>query len=98
MHNNRAFAMLESRFSDQIKAFNCYDVTSEDSDTHYWVVKDRIDLAKKALERAPVIKVTTLARSLGDIYIAIRKNLLTEEREKWESLGETLELLTDKYT
>lgn len=96
-NNYKAYAMLESRFSDQVKLFNHYDVTEEDSDAHYWAVKDRLGLAKTALERAPEVKVTTLARSLGDIYIAVRKNLLTEEREKWEALGETLENLTDKY-
>jgi hypothetical protein len=97
MRNDKALAMLESRFSDQIKLFNHYAVSDDDSDTHYWAVKDRIELAKNALERAPEIKVTTLARSLGDVYIAVRKNLLPEEREKWESLAELLETLSDKY-
>jgi len=89
--------MIESRFSDQVKLFNHYPVSEDDSDTHYWAVKDRIALAKSALERAPEMKVTTLARSLGDVYIAVRRNLLPEELQKWNSLAEELEILSDKY-
>lgn len=95
--NAKAYAMLESRFSDQIKLFNSCDVNSEDSDTHYWAVKDRLKIAQDILSRIPEFKVTTLARSLGDIYIAIRRNSTPEEKEQWESLGEILETLHDKY-
>jgi hypothetical protein len=97
MHNDKAFRMIESRFSDQVKLFNHYPVSEDDSDTHYWAVKKRLALAKSALERAPELKVTTLARSLGDIYIAVHRNLLPEELQKWDSLAEELEILTDKY-
>jgi hypothetical protein len=97
MLNQKAFNMIEGRFSDQVKLFNHFDVTEADSDTQYWTVKERADLARVALERAPQLKVTTLARSLGDIYQAVRKNLTPEELNRWEESNEVLEELSDKY-
>lgn len=97
MANDKAFELIERRFSDQIKLFNHYDVSTTDSDDHFWFVKDRIELARVALDRAPEMRVTTLARSLGDIYREVRKNLTPDELKKWEELGGKLEALNDKY-
>jgi hypothetical protein len=97
MLNQKAFNMIEGRFSDQVKRFNHFPVTGEDSDTQYWTVKERVDLARAALERAPEFPVTTLARSLGDIYQAVRKNLTADELKRWEETNEALEELLDKY-
>jgi hypothetical protein len=97
MLNQKAFTMIEGRFSDQVKRFNHFPVTDEDSDTQYWTVKERVDLARVALERAPELPVSTLARSLGDIYQAVRKNLTAEELKRWEETNEALEELLDKY-
>jgi hypothetical protein len=97
MLNQKAFDMIEGRFSDHVKRFNHFDVTEADSDTHYWTVKERVDLARVALERAPALTVTTLARSLGDTYRAVRKNLTPEELNRWEESNEVLEELSDKY-
>lgn len=97
MKNAKAYAMVEERFSAHVKSFNAYDVSEADSDTHYWSVKSRLSLASLALERAPEITVTTPARSLGDVYRAIRVHLTPDEREQWETLRETLERLADKY-
>jgi hypothetical protein len=97
MLNQKAFKMIEGRFSDHVKLFNHADVTEADSDAHYWTVKERVDLARAALERAPELPVTTLARSLGDIYRAVRKNLTPDELKRWEETNEVLEELCDKY-
>jgi hypothetical protein len=97
MNNEKAFRMIKGRFSDQIKLFNQYDVNSKDSDAQYLLVMERIELARVALERAPQFKVTILPRSLGDIYIAIKRNLTVEERVRWNGLNDELEALHDKY-
>jgi hypothetical protein len=98
MDNNvKAFKMIQGRFSDQVKLFNAYDVSGQDSGDHYFAVIERIKLAKIALERAPELRVTTLARSLGDIYLAIRNNLIADEFYEWNRLNEVLEALHDKY-
>jgi hypothetical protein len=97
MSNQKAFAMIEGRFSDHVKRFNHADVSGADSDDHYWTVKDRLELARVALERAPELRVTTLARSLGDVYQAVRKNLTPDELKRWEESDEALEDLLDKY-
>jgi hypothetical protein len=97
MQNQKAFNLIEGRFSDHVKLFNHANVTDADSDDHYWTVKDRLELARVALERAPELRVTTLARSLGDIYQAVRKNLTPDELKRWEESDEALEELLDKY-
>ncbi|WJV49893.1 hypothetical protein [Streptomyces flavofungini] len=97
MHNERAYKMVEERFSAHVKVFNHYDVSDDDSDTHYWTAKDRLELAQVALERAPEMKVTTLARSLGGIYQAIRKNLTPDELARWNEADDVLENLANKY-
>ncbi|WP_125262043.1 hypothetical protein [Streptomyces alboflavus] len=97
MHNERAYRMVEERFSNHVKVFNHYDVSGADSDTHYWTVKERLELAQVALERAPEMKVTTLARSLGDVYLAIRKNLAPDELARWNEADDVLENLANKY-
>ena len=97
MNNERAFKMIEGRLSDTVKLFNAYDVSGEDSDAQYFATIERVKLAKAALERAEDLKVTTLPRSLGNIYIAIRKNLDIGELDRWNRLNEELEALHDKY-
>lgn len=97
MSNAKAYAMIEKRLSDQVKLFNHLPVSVDDSDDHYWIVKARLELAKAALSRAPEIKVTTLARSLGDVYTAVRRNLKPAELKRYEELAEKLEALNDKY-
>lgn len=97
MNNERAYKLLEERFSGQVKTFNRHDVSAADADTHYWAVKDRLSLASLALDRAPAVTVTTLARSLGDVYRAIRTHLSADERKKWEALGDTIEKLSARY-
>lgn len=97
MHNAKAFAMIEGRFSAHVKSFNAYDVSGKDSEAHYWLVRERLDLARAALERAPELKVTTLARSLGDVYRTVRQNLTPEELNAWIVKNEQLEALTGKY-
>lgn len=97
MKNAKAYAMVEERFSTHVKAFNTYDVSAADSDTHYWAVRSRLTLASAALERAPEIVVTTPARSLGNVYREIRAHLTPEELTQWETLNETLERMADKY-
>ena len=97
MNNEKAFKMIEGRFSDQVKLFNQYDVNSQDSDDQYFMIVERVNLAKVALERAPLVKVTTLPRSLGDVYIAVRRNLTADELIRWNQLNEQLETLHDKY-
>lgn len=95
--NTKAYAMMEGRISERVKRFNHYPVSGDDSDDHYFMSKDRARLARLALDRAPEMKVTTLARSLGDVYLAVRKNLTPEELEQWKSLDLKLEALEDKY-
>jgi len=97
MINYRAFKMIEDRFSDHIRSFNHHDVTGEDSDAHFWAVRDRLKLAEVALERSPLIKTSTLARSFGDIYSAIKRNLSDAERAEWDRLNDVIGDLTDKY-
>ncbi|MYX26085.1 hypothetical protein GTY75_05275 [Streptomyces sp. SID8381] len=97
MINAKAFKMIEGRFSDHVKLFNHYDVNEADSDTHYWLVKGRVELARVALERAPELKVTTLARSLGDVYRAVRTNLTPAELKRWDASAEAIADLNDKY-
>jgi hypothetical protein len=75
MINQKAFEMIEGRFSDQVKLFNAYDVSGDDSDEHYYTVVGRVKLAKVALERAPKVKVTSLARSLGNRLNAVLEAL-----------------------
>jgi hypothetical protein len=41
--------------------------------------------------------VTTLARSLGDIYRTVRTNLTPDELDRWNESGELLAELSDKY-
>jgi hypothetical protein len=96
-HNAKAIKLIEGRFSDLVKTFNHYPVSETDSDAQFWLVKERADLARVALERAPEIKVTTLARSLGDIYRTIRQHLTPDERIRWEKIATGLESLSDKY-
>ncbi|MFG3176557.1 hypothetical protein ACGFZC_16035 [[Kitasatospora] papulosa] len=97
MLNQKAFQMIEGRFSDHVKMFNSADVSGDDSDTHYWIVKDKLELARVALERAPQLRVTTLPRSLGDVYQAVRKNLTAEELARWDEKDDALHDLCDKY-
>ncbi|MFB6654861.1 hypothetical protein ACFCZ4_06760 [Streptomyces microflavus] len=97
MLNQEAFDMIESRFSAHVKLFNFADVSLDDSDAHYWTVKDRLELARVALERAPEVRVTTLPRSLGDVYQAVRTNLTPEELTRWNEGNEAIEVLCDKY-
>lgn len=97
MRNTKAYALIERRFSQQMQNFNYLPVTDADSDTHFWAVKDRLSLASLALDRAPELTVTTAARSLGDVYRAIRTHLTADELEQWESLNTELERLADKY-
>ncbi|MGV9693407.1 hypothetical protein ACWDUX_30365 [Streptomyces sp. NPDC003444] len=97
MHNQKAFALLEERFSSLIKVFNSANVSGADSDDHYWAVRDRLDIAREALERAPEFPVSTLACSLGDIYLAVRKNLTEDELKRWNETNGALEELHDKY-
>ncbi|WP_435270953.1 hypothetical protein [Streptomyces sp. 1222.5] len=97
MPNPKAFKLLEERFSMMVKTFNHANVSDTDSDDHYWTVRDRLDLGRVALERAPEFQVSTLARSLGDIYRAVRKNLTPDELKRWEESNEALEELHDKY-
>lgn len=97
MRNQKAFDLIEGRYSAHVKLFNHYDVSHADSDDHYWTVKERVDLARAALERAPYLPVTTLARSLGDVSQAVRKNLTPDELKRWEETNDVLEELCDKY-
>jgi hypothetical protein len=97
MRNQKAFKLLEERFSMMVKTFNHANVTGADSDDHYWTVRDRLELGRVALERAPEFPVTTLARSLGDVYRAVRKSLTPDELKRWEESNEALEDLHDKY-
>ncbi|MEV5677433.1 hypothetical protein [Streptomyces sp. NPDC052179] len=97
MLNQEAFDMIEGRFSAHVKLFNSADVSLDDSDAHYWTVKDRLELARVALERAPEIQVTTLPRSLGDVYRAVRTNLTPEELASWDESNEALHELSEKY-
>ncbi|MVO87452.1 hypothetical protein GPA10_22475 [Streptomyces sp. p1417] len=97
MQNQEAFKLLEERFSMMVRTFNCVDVSFADSDDHYFTVKDRLDLGRIALERAPEFRVTDLPRSLGDIYRAIRLNLTPEEMKRWNETREALQVLHDKY-
>ncbi|MGW1231400.1 hypothetical protein [Streptomyces californicus] len=97
MHNQGAFDMIESRFSAHVRLFNFADVSDDDSDDHYWTVRDRLELARVALERAPRVHVTTLPTSLGDVYRAVRKNLTADELGRWNEYREALERLSDKY-
>lgn len=97
MNNAKAYAMVEERFSAHVKSFNYMNVSEADSDTQYWTVKSRLALASAALDRAPELRVTTPARSLGDVYRTVRKHLTPEELEQWDAMGEALESLLDKY-
>ncbi|WP_159030799.1 hypothetical protein [Streptomyces sp. 769] len=97
MHNERACKMIEERFSNQVRLFNHCDVSEADSDTHYWTVKERAELARVALERAPQMTVATLPRSLGNIYVAIRRHLHADELDRWTKSNDVLEELMDKY-
>ncbi|MEU3437862.1 hypothetical protein [Streptomyces sp. NPDC006863] len=97
MKNQGAFDMIEGRFSAHVKRFNSADVSLDDSDAHYWAVKDRLELARVALERSPEVRVTTLPRSLGDAYRAVRTNLTADELRRWNECDEALEVLWEKY-
>lgn len=97
MHNAAAYAMIEKRFSNSVKLFHTFPVSDADSDIYYYAVRDRLALAKVALERASEVHVTTLARSLGEIYRVVFVNLTPPEREQWEGLNEDMENLLDKY-
>lgn len=97
MKNTKAYAIIERRFSQQVQNFNYLPVSDADADTQFWTVKSRLSLASLALDRAPEMTVTTAARSLGDVYRAIRQHLTAEELEQWEALNATLERLADKY-
>jgi hypothetical protein len=97
MDNQKAFDMIEGRFSDHVKRFHSVEVSESDSDTYYWSVKERLELARTALDRAPKLTVTTLPRSLGDVYRAVRNNLTKEELSRYNDLNEQLEALSDDY-
>jgi hypothetical protein len=97
MPNAKAFKLLEERFSMSIKTFNHANVSHADSDDHYWMVKDRLELGRVALERAPEFPVSTLARSLGDIYRTVRANLTSDELRSWHESNDALEEMHDKY-
>lgn len=96
-NNDAAFKMIESRLSAHVQTFNSYDVSEEDSDTHYFLSKEKLALARAALDSAPVVKVTTLARSLGDVYMAVKRNMNSADLRRWNEINELLEALSDKY-
>jgi hypothetical protein len=98
MNNDAAFRMIESRLSAHVQRFNGYDVSAEDSDTQYFLTTEKLALAKAALESAPAFKVTTLARSLGDVYMAVKRNLSDADMRRWIEINEQLEELSDKYS
>ena len=95
--NSAAFRMIESRLSAHVQRFNGYDVSAEDSDTQYFLTTEKLALAKAALESAPAFRVTTLARSLGDVYMAVKRNLATADLARWNEINELLEALSNKY-
>ncbi|AJC54019.1 hypothetical protein GZL_01419 [Streptomyces sp. 769] len=41
--------------------------------------------------------VATLPRSLGNIYVAIRRHLHADELDRWTKSNDVLEELMDKY-
>lgn len=96
-NNDAAFRMIEGRLSNHVKTFNSYNVTGEDSDTQYFLSTEKLALAKAALEKAPAFKVTTLARSLGDVYLTAKRNMTSEELSRWNEINGLLEELSDKY-
>jgi hypothetical protein len=97
VNNSAAFRMIESRLSAHVQRFNSYDVSADDSDTQYFLTTEKLALAKAALESAPTFKVTTLARSLGDVYLAVKRNLSDADMRRWIEINEMLEALSDKY-
>jgi hypothetical protein len=97
MNNLAAFRMIEGRLSSHVQLFNSYKVNEEDSDTQYFLTREKLALAKAALENAPTFKVTTLARSLGDVYLAVKRNLSDADMRRWIEINELLEALSDKY-
>lgn len=97
MQNEKAFRMIEGRFSEHVKQFNAYPVTDSDSDLQEVIVKERLELARAALGRVPVVRVTSTPRSLGDAYAAVRKGLSEAERVRWDERRDTLDALERKY-
>jgi hypothetical protein len=97
MNNAAAFRMLEGRLSAHVQRFNGYDVSANDSDEQYFLTTEKLALAKAALESAPAFKVTTLARSLGDIYRTVKHSMSAADLKRWNEINETLEALSDKY-
>jgi hypothetical protein len=97
VNNEPAFRMIESRLSAHVQRFNGYDVSADDSDTQYFLTTEKLALAKAALESAPAFKVTTLARSLGDVHLAVKRNLSDADMRRWIEINELLEALSDKY-
>jgi hypothetical protein len=104
MHNAAAYKMVEGRFSSHVKLLNSVPgLSDDDSDTQFTLYTERAALAKLALERAPKIQPSggrvalLLSTDLGNIYRAIRKHLTAEELAKWDTDGETLATLSDKY-
>lgn len=97
MHNEKAFRLIEGRFSEHVKLFNIAPVSGEDGDKQEDIVRERLELARVALERVPVVQVTTLPRSLGNAYNAVRKGLTDAERVRWNETRDMLDALESKY-
>jgi hypothetical protein len=104
MHNDAALKMLEGRFSHHIKRFNHLpNVSDDDSDAQYDLTRESVKLARIALERAPKVQPTgnrvalLLSTDLGNVYRAVRRNLLPAELARWEEIITELDALSDKY-
>lgn len=102
-HNAAVIKLITDRYSAHVKSFNHLPVSDTDSDRHFDLNKELAELATVALARAPLFKpsgnrVALLpSTDLGNAYRAVRQNLTSGERARYNTIQDELCALQDKY-